>query len=138
LNGKAGNVSLYGQAGADTFVFEHGTGVDTVGDFVAGTDKIDLTAIGYSWQQVQNAFHQNGADLAIDLGNGDSVILQGVTASQLQQSDFVLAGGSAAVTTLTARAAAPATSDLQAIDHGAMLSGLWHDGGHGPALMAAF
>jgi len=136
LNGKAGNDTLYGQAGADTFLFEHGTGVDTVGDFVAGTDKIDLTAIGYSWQQVQNAFHQNGADLAIDLGNGDSVVLHGVTAAQLQQSDFVLAGGSAAVTTLTAHAAAPATSDLQAIDHGAMLSGLWHDGGHGPALMA--
>jgi len=137
LNGKAGNDTLYGQAGADTFLFEHGTGVDTVGDFVAGTDKIDLTAIGYSWQQVQNAFHQNGADLAIDLGNGDSVVLHGVTASQLQQSDFVLAGSSAAVTTLTARTAAPATSDLQAIDHGAMLSGLWHDGGHGPAVMAA-
>ena len=138
LNGKGANDTLNGQAGADTFVFEHGTGVDTVGDFVAGTDKIDLTAIGYSWQQVQNAFHQNGADLAIDLGNGDSVILHGVTASQLQQSDFVLAGGSAAVTTLTARAAAPATSDLQAIEHGAMLSGLWHDGGHGLALMTTF
>jgi len=138
LNGKAGNDTLYGQAGADTFLFEHGTGVDTVGDFVAGTDKIDLTAIGYSWQQVQNAFHQNGADLAIDLGNGDSVVLHGVTASQLQQSDFVLAGSSAATTTLTTLAAAPATSDLQAIDHGAMLSGLWHDGGHGPAVMAAF
>ena len=51
LNNKRGNDTLYGQAGADTFVFEHGTGVDTVGDFVAGTDKIDLNAIGYSWQQ---------------------------------------------------------------------------------------
>ena len=124
LNGKAGNDTLYGQAGADTFVFEHGTGIDTVGDFVAGTDKIDLTAIGYSWQQVQNAFHQNGADLAIDLGNGDSVILHGVTASQLQQSDFVLAGGSAAATTLAAHAMAAAVPEPQAIYHAATFSAL--------------
>ena len=51
MNNRRGNDTLYGQAGADTFVFEHGIGVDTVGDFVAGTDKIDLIAIGYSWQQ---------------------------------------------------------------------------------------
>jgi len=139
INGKAGNDWLYGDSGpaVDTFVFEHGTGVDVVISFDPGIDKIDLTAIGYSWQQVQNALHDTNQNaLEIDLGNGDAVFLSSVTVSQLQQSDFILAGSSAAVTTLTARAAAPATSDLQEIDHGAMLSGLWHDGGHGLALMA--
>ena len=82
-------------------------------------------------------FQENGTDLAIDLGNGDSITLHGVTASQLQLSGFVLAGGSAAITTFTARAAAHATPEPQAIYHGAMLSGLWHDGGHGSAPVAA-
>jgi hypothetical protein len=105
-------------------VFEHGAGIDTIGDFVAGTDKIDLSAIGYSWQDVQNAFHQVGSDLAIDLGNGDSVILHDVNASQLHQSDFVLATSSTAVTSLIAHAMAPTVPEPQAINHAAMFSGL--------------
>jgi Ca2+-binding RTX toxin-like protein len=92
LNGKGGNDVLFGEAGADTFVFEHGTGGDVIGDFTAGTDKIDLTAIGYSWQQVENSLHENGGSTAIDLGGGDLLVLNGVTAAQLHQSDFILIG----------------------------------------------
>jgi Ca2+-binding RTX toxin-like protein len=97
LNGKAGNDVLFGQAGADTFIFEHGAGGDVVGDFAAGTDKIDLTAIGYTWQQVQNSLHENGGNTAIDLGGGDLVVLNGVTAAQLQASDFILSGSASAM-----------------------------------------
>jgi hypothetical protein len=96
LNGKAGNDVLFGQAGADRFVFEHGTGGDVIGDFQVGIDKIDLTAIGYSWAQVQNAMHENGGTTAIDLGGGDLVVLNGIAASSLQASDFILGGGTAA------------------------------------------
>jgi Ca2+-binding RTX toxin-like protein len=93
LNGKGGNDVLFGEGGADTFAFEHGTGGDVIGDFVPGTDRIDLTAIGYSWEQVQNSLHENGGNTAIDLGGGDLIVLNGVTAAQLHKSDFVLAGG---------------------------------------------
>ncbi|CAN5256634.1 hypothetical protein BH10PSE14_BH10PSE14_10440 [soil metagenome] len=96
LNGKAGNDVLFGEAGADTFVFEHGTGADVIGDFTAGTDRIDLTAIGYTWQQVQNSLHENGGNTAIDLGGGDLVVLNGVTIAQLHAGDFILAGGTGA------------------------------------------
>jgi Ca2+-binding RTX toxin-like protein len=108
LNGKAGNDVLFGQAGADRFVFEHGTGGDVIGDFAAGTDKIDLIAIGYSWAQVQNSMHENGGNTAIDLGGGDLVVLNGVTAAQLHASDFLLASGTATV------AAAQGVEEFQA------------------------
>jgi Ca2+-binding RTX toxin-like protein len=90
LNGGAGNDVLFGEAGADTFVFTQGTGGDVIGDFVAGTDRIDLSAYGLTWQTVINSMHENGGTTAIDLGNGDFIVLNGVARSALSQSDFIL------------------------------------------------
>ncbi len=92
INGKGGNDVLFGQGGADTFVFEHGTGGDLIGDFQAGTDKINLAGIGYtSYAQVQNAMHENAGSTAIDLGQGDFVVLSGVAVNTLGAQDFILA-----------------------------------------------
>lgn len=96
LNGKGSNDVLFGQAGADTFVFERGTGGDVIGDFVTGTDKIDLSVWGFDYQDVVNSMHQNGADTAIDLGNGDFIVVKGVAASSFSVGDFILSGGSSA------------------------------------------
>jgi len=97
LMGYGGNDTLFGGGGADKFVFAHGTGQDTIGDFVAGTDKIDLTAIGFaSYQDVINATHDVGGNAVIDLGNGDQVTLTGVTTAQLHSGDFIGVGNSAA------------------------------------------
>jgi Ca2+-binding RTX toxin-like protein len=97
LFGYGGSDTLSGGGGADKFVFAHGTGQDTIGDFVAGTDKIDLTAIGFaSYQDVINATHDVGGNAVIDLGNGDQVTLTGVTTAQLHSGDFIGAGNSAA------------------------------------------
>ncbi|CAN5269072.1 hypothetical protein BH10PSE14_BH10PSE14_17950 [soil metagenome] len=104
LNGKGGNDVLFGESGTDTFVFEHGTGADVIGDFTAGTDRIDLTAIGYTWQQVQNSLHENGGNTAIDLGGGDLVVLNGVAMSSLNASDFILVGGTSAIATAATHA----------------------------------
>jgi VCBS repeat-containing protein len=91
LNGKAGNDVLFGEAGADSFVFERGTGGDVIGDFARGTDKIDLSAFGFaSFAAVQANFSQVGANGAINLGNGDFIVLHNVTMSQLTQGDFIL------------------------------------------------
>jgi len=150
LNGKGGNDVLFGQAGADTFVFEHGTGGDVIGDFQAGVDKIDLTAIGYTWQDVQNSLHENGGNTAIDLGGGDLVVLNGVTAAQLHESDFILTGGASAGAAAPAApggesprlgnvahgqpvaeamqpAALPHIWQLDVPDHNGMLAVAWHD-----------
>jgi Ca2+-binding RTX toxin-like protein len=99
LNGKAGNDVLFGEAGADTFVFEHGTGGDVIGDFLAGTDKIDLTAFGFAdYQTLVNSMHELNGTTAIDLGGGDFIILNGVAEASLHASDFILGGGSSTAT----------------------------------------
>ncbi|MEO7689450.1 MAG: calcium-binding protein [Sphingomonas sp.] len=94
LQGFGGNDMLTGGGGADRFVFDHSTGQDVVGDFSSGVDKLDLSAFGFaSFQDVQNASHDDGGgDLVIDLDNGDTVTLMGVTTSQLQSGDVILSG----------------------------------------------
>jgi len=97
LNGKAGNDVLFGESGADTFVFEHGTGGDVIGDFLAGADKIDLSAFGFAnFQAVVNSMHEVNGTTAIDLGGGDFVVLNGVAEATLHAGDFILGGGSSA------------------------------------------
>jgi len=101
LMGYGGNDTLFGGSGADKFVFAHGTGQDTIGDFVTGTDKIDLTAIGFaSYQDVINATHDVAGNAVIDLGNGDQLTLTGVTTAQLHSGDFIGVGNSAATNTV--------------------------------------
>lgn len=91
LNGKGGGDVLFGEAGNDTFVFERGTGGDVIGDFTRGEDRIDLTDFDLaSFAALQTLFIQNGNVGAINLGNGDLVVLHGVTMSQLTASDFLL------------------------------------------------
>jgi Ca2+-binding RTX toxin-like protein len=97
LNGKGGNDVLFGESGADTFVFEHGTGGDVIGDFLAGTDKIDLSAFGFAnYQSVVNSMHEVNGTTAVDLGGGDFIVLNGVTEASLHAGDFILGGGSSA------------------------------------------
>lgn len=95
LNGKAGNDILTGGLGADTFVIEAGNGTDTITNFVHGTDHISLQGYGItSFSQLK--IQQNGANVRVTLPNGEQVILNGVQASTLDASDFLL--GSAAAT----------------------------------------
>jgi Ca2+-binding RTX toxin-like protein len=90
LNGKGGNDVLFGEGGADIFVFERGTGGDTIGDFAPGADKISLKGLGItSFAQVQGLMVQVGGNSAIDLGLGDFIVLNGVTNAQLSAGDFL-------------------------------------------------
>jgi len=92
INGGGGNDVLFGEGGADTFVFRRGTGGDLIGDFTPGTDRIDIAGIGYgSFAQVQARMVQNGGSTAIDLGQGDFVVLVGVTLASLGAVDIILA-----------------------------------------------
>ncbi|NRR34123.1 type I secretion C-terminal target domain-containing protein [Oxalobacteraceae bacterium] len=54
LNGGAGNDALSGGAGADSFVLDQPAGIDTISDFVSGTDHVRISGAG--------------------IGNGDSVL----------------------------------------------------------------
>ena len=90
INGKGGNDVLFGEGGADRFVFERGTGGDVIGDFQPGVDKIELVGLGFStYAQVQAAFVENGGTSAINLGQGDLVVINGITNAQLTANNFI-------------------------------------------------
>lgn len=91
LIGEGGNDVLFGEAGADVFVFERGTGGDAIGDFAVGVDRMDLRGLGFSdFAQVQANMVQNGNVSAINLGEGDFIIIHNVAMNAFSAGDFVL------------------------------------------------
>ncbi len=90
INGKGGNDVLFGEVGADIFVFERGTGGDVIGDFQPGADRIQLTGFGFSgFAALQAAFVEVGGTTAINLGQGDFVVINGVSNIALTANDFI-------------------------------------------------
>ncbi len=92
LFGGSGNDELAGGAGNDTFVIRAGEGSDIVKDFVAGAgsgDVIQLTRAGWnSFSDVLAASIQDGADVLITLGAGETLRLQNVGLASLNSDDF--------------------------------------------------
>ena len=94
LDGGAGLDILWGQDGGDTFRISKGTGTDIVADFQLGTDKLDVSAYGFTTlAQLKARMTQVGADIALNLDGGDQVILIGVSAAGFSAGDVVLNGG---------------------------------------------
>ena len=90
LNGKAGNDWLSGGAGNDTFVYEKGSGFDTIADFhvkTASGERDVLKLVGYS----TNAYLTHTADVWTihDGAVQDSLRIVGVT--QLGTADVLFA-----------------------------------------------
>jgi Ca2+-binding RTX toxin-like protein len=103
LDGKGGNDTLYGLGGADTFAFTTTLGagnVDTVADFVAGTDRIGLddaifTAIGATL---------NASAFVIGTAAGDAddrIVYNSATGALLYDADGSGAGAAIQFATLT-------------------------------------
>ena len=91
LDGGAGLDILWGQQGADTFRISKGTGIDIVADFQLGIDKLDVSAFGITTlAQLQARMVQVNNDTALNLDNGDQVILLGVTATAISAGDVLL------------------------------------------------
>jgi Ca2+-binding RTX toxin-like protein len=89
LNGWEGNDYLFGESGADIFQFYQANGADVIGDFEDGIDKIDISSFGYNWDGLSLAIGQNGNDSFINLGFNNVIVLTGVAASALDQTDFI-------------------------------------------------
>lgn len=93
IDGRGGNDVLFGEAGNDVFVVQPGSGGDVIGDFTIGQDRIDLKAFGFAnFAALAANFSQVGADGAINLGNGDFIVLHGVTMANLTAADFIFPG----------------------------------------------
>lgn len=91
LDGGLGNDTLSGGAGADSFVFGPESARDIITDFNQGDDKIILDYGPYlDWNDIQSALRQDGANAVLDLENGTSIQINGVQASNLSLSDFII------------------------------------------------
>lgn len=84
INGTAGTDILYGGAGRDTFVFDAGSGQDTIRDFSLTQDRIDLRSLGPLWQaDLPGMIAQSGADTLVTLSAGNTIRLVGIDAASL-------------------------------------------------------
>ena len=91
LRGGAGNDVLTGDAGSDVFVFARGAGRDTVTDFEAGIDGIQLGGFKGARDfadMLAGHLEVKGDDLWITYGN-DVIVLEDTTEAELQAGDFV-------------------------------------------------
>ena len=90
IDGRAGNDVLTGGGGADTFLFTRGNGSDLIVDF-SSDDTIRFNNYSLtSFDQVLSRSTQEGANLRIDLGGGESLVLANTTASALNADQFQL------------------------------------------------
>ena len=91
LVGGDGADTLQGGTGADLFEFSRDGDLDTVMDYEAGVDTISLRGYGASFDsfaEVQGAASQQGADVRIDFGSGDVILLEDTQVSALVAGDF--------------------------------------------------
>ena len=76
--------------GADTFVFANGDSLDTITDFMPGTDTIDPHAYGVSgFARLTSFMSQSGADTVITFDPDNQITLHNVPMVQLIAGDFL-------------------------------------------------
>jgi Ca2+-binding RTX toxin-like protein len=90
IYGGKGNDTLTGGSGSDAFVFTPNFGHDTVTDFsAAGGDVVQFDkAVFANWAQLLSHAVQSGSNVVITADPSNSVTLQNVALSSLQQSNF--------------------------------------------------
>lgn len=85
--GGEGDDTLTGGEGADIFYYNGAAGDDTITDFEIGTDTIDLSRSGFEYSEL--SITQDGEDTVITHPSMEgSITLQGITATDLSESDF--------------------------------------------------
>lgn len=101
LSGGAGSDHLWGgqwsgDGASDTFKYSHGGGKDTIHDFEAQGDRIDLSAYGMTFEDLQDRIIDRGWATEINLegidksGAGDKILLKSIDPDNLDESNFIL------------------------------------------------
>ena len=103
--------------GTASNIFAYNLGVDTITDFRAGAgsgDLIDLSAISgiNSFANVQSRMSQQGANTVINFGNGHTITLDNVTATNLVAGNFLFQPEAAYVSAASGDAYAGQTVQL--------------------------
>ena len=91
LEGTSRDETFTGGGGADTFVFDEENGDDTITDFTADTDKIDLTAFTGITSLDDLLYWKSGGDTLIylRLDGGGTIRLEGISPDELDADDFI-------------------------------------------------
>ncbi|MEM7213369.1 MAG: calcium-binding protein, partial [Pseudomonadota bacterium] len=90
IDGGLGNDRLVGGGGANVFFFEVGDGQDGVSDFETGSDQIDLRGSGIAFADLAITDVSGDAQITYDAPTNSQITLNGVAASALSESDFLL------------------------------------------------
>ena len=90
IGGGEGNDTIEGGAGFDRFFFEENSGTDMIIDFEDGIDILDYTGFGGTIEYADLTINQLGDDTYISGPGGETVILQGVQAATIDNSDFLI------------------------------------------------
>jgi Ca2+-binding RTX toxin-like protein len=95
LHGGSGDDMLTGGAGADRFAFSGSNGTDTITDFQAGLDTVDISGYGAalaSFGDLSGQMTQVGADVQINLGGkvagAGMIVLQNTQMTAISATDF--------------------------------------------------
>jgi Ca2+-binding RTX toxin-like protein len=95
ITGNSGKNKLKGGGGEDTFVFKSNFGADSITDFTASDDHIDLHAINTiitSFSDLKNHHATDkGSNLEIDAGHGDVLVIKNIHLADLSAADFLFA-----------------------------------------------
>ncbi|MGZ2749271.1 S8 family serine peptidase [Burkholderia stagnalis] len=89
LDGGRGNNTLIGGSGKDYFVVHRRTGgSDTIVNFAANRGEV-IDLVGFKGKSFANLkLSQDGANVRIDLGDGQSIVLQNQSVSSLTAAQF--------------------------------------------------
>lgn len=83
LNGGAGNDVLTGGEGFDTFIIEKNpNSIDVINDFT-GFDTVELNGFAENITITDFSYEENDGNLTLDLGDGQSLIINGFTYDKL-------------------------------------------------------
>lgn len=89
LDGGRGNDILTSGSGADVFVFKTNSDDDVITDFADGIDKINLQNHTGIEKFGDLGVKQNGDNVIVDLGGGDTVTLRDFDKADLSSADFM-------------------------------------------------
>ena len=95
LTGGSGVDTLTGGDGSDRFVLESGNGLDTITDFISGTDVMQLPS-GVSVSDL--TLTSSGSDTIINASGSAIAVVQGIAPSAFSAANFVSTGSTSSTT----------------------------------------
>ena len=90
IYGGKGQDVLVGGSGQDTFIVVKGEGNDAISGFKIAGDVVRLGGSYATFDEMKSHMTQSGADVKIDLGGGDGLVIRNTQVGQLTAANFQL------------------------------------------------